>query len=157
MSQVQQTIPNFDQFKILLDKAMAAIQAQPIELSAAVVSAAIIYSLKRLTTPSPYSNLNGRPRKTFMSGHMNDLLSPHNIAFHDALQDTYGSVSKVYGAFGKEDLYVSDPRFMHEVLVKEADTVFRHPQYFYDINNASFGPGLISSAGARHKAQRKVD
>ena len=32
----------------------------------------------------------------------------------------------------REDLYVSDPRFLHEVLVKSENTVFRHPQYFYE-------------------------
>ncbi|CUA72807.1 hypothetical protein RSOLAG22IIIB_10308 [Rhizoctonia solani] len=32
----------------------------------------------------------------------------------------------------------------------------KYMQYYYDINDASFGPGLIASAGHRHKAQRKM-
>ncbi|CCO36378.1 Cytochrome P450 3A11 [Rhizoctonia solani AG-1 IB] len=156
MSHLQQTF-DISEFQKLLDTAMAAVQARPIGFSVVAIASALGgYSLKRLLAPSAYPNLDGPPRKDFLYGHLKDVVMPYNIAFHDSLQDTYGSVSKVYGSFGSEQLFVSDPRFMHEVLVKEADTVFRHPQYFYDINNAAFGLGLTSCAGHMHKMQRKM-
>lgn len=64
-----------------------------------------------------------------------------------------------------EQLYVSDPRAVHEILVKETDSVFRHPQFNYEwvfiamltqSNNANldlsllnicFGPGLGGASG----------
>ncbi|CAE6451389.1 unnamed protein product [Rhizoctonia solani] len=143
--------PTFDisQFQKLLGIALEVIQARPLEVSAVALAATFGgYSLKRLLAHSAYPNLDGPPRKGFIYGHLKEIVLPYNIAFHDTLQDTFGSVSKVYGTFRSEELFVSDPRFMHEVLVKEADTVFRHMQYFYDLNNATFGPGLISTSGA---------
>ncbi|KAF8671401.1 cytochrome p450 [Rhizoctonia solani] len=149
---------DISQLQQLLDTALMTVKVRPLECSAGVLTTALAgYTLKRLLASSAYPNLDGPIQKSLIYGHLNDLVLPYNIGFHDALQDTYGSVSKVYGPFGSEDLFVSDPRFMHEVLVKEADSVFRHKQYFYDINNATFGPGLISSVGRRHKAQRKTE
>ncbi|KAF8732509.1 Cytochrome P450, partial [Rhizoctonia solani] len=148
---------DISQLQQLLDTALMTVKVRPLECSAGVLTTALAgYTLKRLLASSAYPNLDGPIQKSLIYGHLNYLVLPYNIGFHDALQDTYGSVSKVYGPFGSEDLFVSDPRFMHEVLVKESDSVFRHKQYFYDINNATFGPGLISSVGRRHKAQRKV-
>ncbi|CUA74416.1 Putative cytochrome P450 cyp-13B1 [Caenorhabditis elegans] [Rhizoctonia solani] len=114
------------------------------------------YIFRRFLLPSAYPNIDGPPCKNVFSGHIFDIFSPHNISFHDTLQDTYGSVTKVKGKFGKEDLYVSDPRFLHEVLVKEVHTVFRHPQGFYEIMAATFGLGLLATTGELHKAQRKL-
>ncbi|GAB1524284.1 hypothetical protein RhiTH_007437 [Rhizoctonia solani] len=139
---------DISQLQQLLDTALMTVKVRPLECSAGVLTTALAgYTLKRLLASSAYPNLDGPIQKSLIYGHLNDLVLPYNIGFHDALQDTYGS---------SEDLFVSDPRFMHEVLVKEADSVFRHKQYFYDINNATFGPGLISSVGRRHKAQRKM-
>lgn len=36
----------------------------------------------------------------FIKGHLSKLFGPGEIAFHDNLQDTYGSACKVYGLFG---------------------------------------------------------
>lgn len=94
-----------------------------------------------------------QPLMTCATGHLKSLYSPYGLHFHDTLQDTYGSLSKIRGLFGasllkllqhlysrllishltqSEQLYISDPRALHEILVKENDTVFRHPQFIYE-------------------------
>ncbi|CUA76152.1 Putative cytochrome P450 cyp-13B1 [Caenorhabditis elegans] [Rhizoctonia solani] len=154
MSQPQ-LLFDFNQLQLLGNKALKIFRSHPVECFIALsIVACVGYVFRHALRAPAYPNVDGPPRKSFFSGvlpgHLFELLSPHNLAFHDQLQDKYGSVSKVYGDFGREDLYVSDPRFLHEVLVKSADIVFRHPQYFYDINTATFGPGDL------HKGQRKT-
>ncbi|KAF8594567.1 cytochrome P450, partial [Ceratobasidium sp. AG-I] len=87
-------------------------------------------------------------------GHLHDIFSPAGLPFHDNLQDTYGSVSKVKGLFGSDELYISDPRVIHEILVKEHETA--QADNCSSINNLSFGPGLLATLGEVHKAQRKM-
>ncbi|EUC53867.1 cytochrome P450 family protein [Rhizoctonia solani AG-3 Rhs1AP] len=156
MSQPQLTF-DLNRIQLLGNSVLKIFQNQPVGCTIALSVLTCLWYTFRHTLRSPaYPNIDGPPRKSFFSGHLFELFSPHNIAFHDHLQDTYGSVSKVYGEVGREDLYVSDPRFTHEVLVKSVDTVFRHPQYMYDINTAAFGLGLLSTAGDLHKGQRKM-
>ncbi|KAF8597975.1 cytochrome P450 [Ceratobasidium sp. AG-I] len=107
-------------------------------------------------TPSSYKNIAGPPTSSFLYGHLESLYCPEGLSFHDSLQDTYGSVSLVKGLMGSEQLYISDPRAVHEIVVKETDSVFRHPQFNYDLLNICFGPGLGGVSGAMHKAQRKM-
>ncbi|KAG8728830.1 cytochrome P450-dit2 [Ceratobasidium sp. 423] len=124
---------DFNNTQLLANRVLKVIQSRPVECFIALaILASVGYVFRRTMSPPAYYNIDGPARKSFISGHLFELLSPHNLAFHDHLHDTYGSVSKVYGDFGREDLYVSDPRFLHEVLVKSVDTVFRHPQYFYE-------------------------
>ncbi|KAF8600974.1 cytochrome P450 [Ceratobasidium sp. AG-I] len=64
-----------------------------------------------------------------------DMYSPLGAPFHDRLQDTYGSLIKLSGILGAERLYISDPRALHEILVKENDQAFRRSQGFLDLEN----------------------
>ncbi|CAE6418632.1 unnamed protein product [Rhizoctonia solani] len=150
-------VGNLNQVQQLLNRATGLFSTHPLESSIGLAAASLGgYALKHLITPAQYPNIDGPPSKGVMFGHLFDIYSTEGIAFHDELQDKYGSVCKVNGMFGKEDLFVSDPRFLHEVLVKGVDVTFRHPQFFYDFNKLSFGPGLLSTRGDIHKAQRKM-
>ncbi|CAE6414136.1 unnamed protein product [Rhizoctonia solani] len=138
-------------------KVAELLQSYPLESSVALVAASLGgYTFRRLIIPSHYPNIDGPPSGGFSFGHLFDIYSAEGITFHDDLQDKYGSVCKVNGMFGKENLFVSDPRFLHEALVKGVDDTFRHPNFFYDFNKMSFGPGLLSTRGDVHKAQRKM-
>ncbi|CAE6533898.1 unnamed protein product [Rhizoctonia solani] len=138
-------------------RALGLIHDRPVGCFISISAIVLLgYMFRRFLLPPAYPNIDGPPRKSILTGHIFDIFSPHNLAFHDALQDTYGSVSKVNGTLGKENLYVSDPRFLHEVLVKEVHTVFRHPRAFYEIMNATLGLGLLATTGDLHKAQRKL-
>ncbi|KAF8714664.1 Cytochrome P450, partial [Rhizoctonia solani] len=146
-----------DQAQLLLNKAVEFLQAHPLESSIALAVASLGgYAFRHLIGPSYYPNIDGPSNNNTMFGHLFDVHSAQGITFHNELQDKYGSVSKIYGMLGREDLFVSDPRFIHEVLVKGVDVTFRHPQFFYDFSAISFGPGLFATTDNVHKAQRKM-
>ncbi|KAF8600975.1 cytochrome P450 [Ceratobasidium sp. AG-I] len=135
-----------------LDVLVQRLRARPSEsLLVAASIGSIGYVLKRLLTPSPYRNISGPPRSSFIYGHLFDIYSPLGIPFHDNLQDAYGSLCKLSGLVGPkraERLYVSDPRALHEILVKENDHAFQRSQAFQD--NLCFGPGLLGVSGIGH-------
>ncbi|CAE6378107.1 unnamed protein product [Rhizoctonia solani] len=146
-----------NQAQLLFSGILDFLQSHPLESSAAVAITSLgVYTLRHIITPSRYSNIDGPPNNSIVFGHMTKLFGAHGVGFHDELQDKYGSVCKVKGMLGKEDLFVSDPRFLHEVLVKGVDVTFSHEQYFHDFNTATLGPGLLSTNGSVHKAQRKM-
>ncbi|CEL58396.1 hypothetical protein RSOLAG1IB_08503 [Rhizoctonia solani AG-1 IB] len=141
----------------LLDRVIALVQTHPLEYCTALMCILLGgYTLRHLFMPSNYANIDGPRNNSILSGHLKSLFSLDVVPFHDMLQDKYGSVAKVNGMLGKENLYVSDPRFMHEVLVKGVDTNFRHPQFTYDFLQMSFGPGILATTDSVHKAQRKM-
>lgn len=62
---------------------------------------------------------------------------------------------KVYGFFGDEQLYISDPRALQSVVVKDQDA-FEETSVFIETNKIIFGPGLVATTGEQHKRQRKI-
>ncbi|EPQ57612.1 cytochrome P450 [Gloeophyllum trabeum ATCC 11539] len=75
------------------------------------------------------------------------------------LQEKYGGVVKVHALLGVRDahkqLYVSDPRALHYIVVKEQH-IYTETDMFIMGNKLIFGDGLISTLGAQHKKQRKM-
>ncbi|CEL63047.1 Cholesterol 24-hydroxylase OS=Mus musculus GN=Cyp46a1 PE=2 SV=1 [Rhizoctonia solani AG-1 IB] len=164
---------DLNQAHLLLDRVAMFVQTHPFESSVALAVASLGgYTMRHFITPSHYPNIDGPSSNNIVFGHLYDIHSAQGTRFHDGLQDKYGSVCKVEGIFGKENLFVSDPRFVHEVLVKGVDITFSHPKSMYDFLTLSFGPGLLSTKGGPgalifitstkclsgdvHKAQRKM-
>lgn len=58
----------------------------------------------------------------------------------------YGGAVKIHALFGEEWLYVSDPRALHHILVKEQH-IFEENDSFLSCNKLVFGDGLISTLG----------
>lgn len=70
-------------------------------------------------------------------GNLGQLFNAKGLPFHQALVEQYGGMVKVshhgrmntthlicaqvYGFFGDEQLYISDPRALQSILVKEQD------------------------------------
>ncbi|OJA08679.1 hypothetical protein AZE42_01173 [Rhizopogon vesiculosus] len=67
----------------------------------------------------------------------------------------YGGLVKIHGLFGEKWLYVSDPRALHYILVKEQH-IFEENDGFLCCNQLIFGEGLISTLGEQHRKQRKM-
>ncbi|TDL20046.1 cytochrome P450, partial [Rickenella mellea] len=104
---------------------------------------------------SALSRVPGPPRNSWWTGNLKQLLSKRAYDFHEAISAHYGGAVKYYGLFGKEHLYVSDPRALYHIVVKD--------QYSYERQNASvvlnslvFGQGVLSTIGEQHKRQRKM-
>lgn len=67
----------------------------------------------------------------------------------------YGGAIKIHALFGEEWLFVSDPRALHHILVKEQH-IFEEVDNFILSNKLVFGDGLISTLGEQHRKQRKM-
>ncbi|KAG2121145.1 cytochrome P450 [Suillus cothurnatus] len=67
----------------------------------------------------------------------------------------YGGAIKIHALFGEEWLFVSDPRALHHILVKEQH-IFEENDNFIFSNKLVFGDGLISTLGEQHRKQRKM-
>ncbi|OAX38825.1 cytochrome P450, partial [Rhizopogon vinicolor AM-OR11-026] len=69
----------------------------------------------------------------------------------------YGGLSRMIMMCGLQDewLYVSDPRVLHYILVKEQH-IFEENDVFLFCNQLMFGEGLISTLGEQHRKQRKM-
>lgn len=61
----------------------------------------------------------------------------------------------MYGFFGDEQLYISDPRALQSIIVKDQDS-FEETTTFIETNKVIFGEGLVATVGDHHKRQRKI-
>ncbi|KAB5591161.1 Cytokinin hydroxylase [Ceratobasidium theobromae] len=112
-------------------------------LAAALLAGRRVF--KHLINPSTYPNVLGPPRKSVVFGHFPEIFSPTNIEFHDALEETYGSVCKVYGLLGRQfgELRTWAAFVLASVLAPRAN-----------LNSAA--NWLYVCTASMHKAQRKV-
>ncbi|KAF7355908.1 hypothetical protein MVEN_00919800 [Mycena venus] len=111
--------------------------------------------MKPLYAPSLLRYIPGPPPESWFSGNLGQLFNGKGLPFHQELVDLYGGMVKVYGFFGDEQLYISDPRALQSILVKEQDA-YEETAVFVETNRVIFGPGLVSTTGAIHKRQRKL-
>ncbi|KAF7341554.1 hypothetical protein MSAN_02052100 [Mycena sanguinolenta] len=113
---------------------------------------------KPLYSPSLLRDIPGpRPQSWFTgaSGNLGQLFNAKGLPFHHDLVERYGGMIKVYGFFGDEQLYISDPRALQSILGKEQDA-YEETAVFVETNRVIFGPGLVSTTGDIHKRQRKL-
>ncbi|KIK54867.1 hypothetical protein GYMLUDRAFT_48408 [Collybiopsis luxurians FD-317 M1] len=138
-----------------------------IRLKALLVDVIIYYSLFRFFKwlLSPYvsrssrryrfKDIPGPPTQSWFKGNLGQLFNAKGLPFHQFLVDRFGGMVKVYGFFGDEQLYISDPHALQSVIVKDQDA-FEETKVFTDNNRIIFGPGLVSTTGDVHKKQRKI-
>lgn len=124
-----------------------------------VVAAVLGYVLWRLarwsTKPqSALSRVAGPPRESWLKGNVQNLFQDA-LEYNLRLSREYGTAVRMYGLYGQEALYVSDPLALQHIFGKD--------QQAYDANDAfitsnllMFGEGLIGTLGDQHKKQRKM-
>ncbi|KAF7369849.1 hypothetical protein MSAN_00613900 [Mycena sanguinolenta] len=81
-------------------------------------------------------------------GNLGQLFNAKGLPFHHDLVERYGGMIKVYGFFGDEQLYISDPRALQSILGKEQDA-YEETAVFVETNRVIFGPGLVSTTVLR--------
>ncbi|KAJ7078782.1 cytochrome P450 [Mycena epipterygia] len=113
------------------------------------------WRLKPFYAPSPFRNIPGPASQSWFTGNLGQLFNAKGLPFHHDLVDQYGGMVKVYGFFGDEQLYISDPCALQSILVKEQDA-YEETSVFVETNKVIFGPGLVSTTGEIHKRQRKL-
>ncbi|KAJ6548742.1 cytochrome P450 [Mycena capillaripes] len=110
---------------------------------------------KPFYSPSPLRYIPGPPSQSWFKGNLGQLFNAKGMPFHKELVDLYGGMVKVHGFFGDEQLYISDPRALQGILVREQDA-YEETAVFVETNKIIFGPGLVSTTGDMHKRQRKL-
>ncbi|CAE6475336.1 unnamed protein product [Rhizoctonia solani] len=109
-----------------------------------------------MSSDSSLSALAGPTSTSAIWGNTPDMFnSQTSMKFHDQLRESYGSVCLVKGPFGANELWVSDPRAMSEIIMKGHDD-FKQPDWFLTWLRLVFGPAVITVFGDQHKIQRKI-
>ncbi|KAI0092453.1 cytochrome P450 [Irpex rosettiformis] len=104
---------------------------------------------------SPLDNVPGPERTSFLRGNISDIFDRHGWQYHDRLANEFPAVAKYHGPFGTRGLYVSDPKALNNVIVKEQH-IYEEPRWFLGWLYMTFGPGLLSTIGDHHRRQRKM-
>ncbi|KAG6856810.1 hypothetical protein H0H87_000509 [Tephrocybe sp. NHM501043] len=74
-----------------------------------------------LFVTSPFQHIHGPPRESWFKGNLGQLFNAKGLPFHQELVERFGGMVKVHGFFGDEQLYVSDPRALHSIIIKDQD------------------------------------
>ncbi|TFK53929.1 cytochrome P450 [Heliocybe sulcata] len=110
---------------------------------------------RRVRKPkSPLADVPGPQSDHWLKGNFGRMFQD-GWDYNLQLQEKYGGVVKIHALLGTEQLYVSDPRALHYVVVKEQH-IYTETDMFIMANKLIFGDGLISTLGEQHKKQRKM-
>ncbi|KAI0086796.1 cytochrome P450 [Irpex rosettiformis] len=109
---------------------------------------------RHYVVPSTLDSIPGPPRQSFLLGNIGILFGREGWDFYDKLRG-YGSVARLDGILGSKLLFTYDPKVLQHILLKDQQS-FGEPSWFLAYNMASYGPGLLSVEGKRHKRQRKM-
>lgn len=104
---------------------------------------------------STLHNVRGPPRDSWLLGNLARVYDFNAFATHRKFEEEYGSVMKFYGLLGEEQLYISDPKALYNIFIKEQD-VYVEPEEYYIVGYLHFGEGIFSSRGEDHRRQRKL-
>ncbi|PPR04155.1 hypothetical protein CVT24_010715 [Panaeolus cyanescens] len=119
-----------------------------------VASLALIKVFRRFTK-AELENIPGPPAESFIRGVFPKYFNANGWAYHRYLWGTYGAVIRLKGMFGENALYVHDPKALHHIFVKDQHIFLQSPTVAAAYG-LFFGPGLLGSAGKRHKKQRQL-
>ncbi|KAH9923711.1 cytochrome P450 [Epithele typhae] len=73
----------------------------------------------------PFSNVAGPPSGSFITGNLLQIFARDSWDFIKNLNDTYGPVARIRGMFQVPWLHVYDPKALHSMLVKDAESYSR--------------------------------
>ncbi|KZP14950.1 cytochrome P450 [Athelia psychrophila] len=113
---------------------------------------ALAWRLLKLFAKHPFDNLPGPPSASIFFGNIKQFQIPQAWAFHQNIAETYGHVVKYHGFGNQAQLWVSDPKALHYILVKEQDS-YDVP---FHLRKVLFGDGLAGTLGEHHRKQRKM-
>ncbi|KAF9482535.1 cytochrome P450 [Pholiota conissans] len=109
-------------------------------------------ALKPWVVKSPLDNVPGPRSDSFVKGVFTKFFNNNAWAYHQYLAKTFGSIIKIRGPFGENELFIFDPKAMYHIFVKDQH-IF---EKFVRGSNLIFGEGLLSTLGEQHRKQRKM-
>ncbi|EIN08093.1 cytochrome P450 [Punctularia strigosozonata HHB-11173 SS5] len=110
---------------------------------------------RRLVTKSILRNLPRLPVAGFLQGNLADILDPIAGMEKQELCAKLGSIVQFNGFIGDEQLYVTDPRALQHILIRD-EGKFEELRSVVGFTLLNFGRSLPSLEGAAHRAQRKI-
>ncbi|KZP14939.1 cytochrome P450 [Athelia psychrophila] len=113
---------------------------------------ALAWRILKLFAKHPFDNLPGPPSPSIFFGNIKQFENPQAWAFHQNMAETYGRVVKYRGLGHQAQLWVSDPKALHYIVIKEQD-VYDIPVH---IRKVLWGEGLLGTQGDHHRKQRKM-
>ncbi|KAG5636862.1 hypothetical protein H0H81_006584 [Sphagnurus paluster] len=126
---------------------------------ALVVVLTVYQLLRRFVVKTSLDNIPGPPSNSFIKavqqGNMRQLFNTNGWEFHHKLGETFGRVALVLGLFGDKQLYISDPKALYYILVKNQD-LFDHSEANLTMLSLIFGQSVGSTTGDQHRKLRKM-
>ncbi|KAI0733602.1 cytochrome P450 [Fomitopsis betulina] len=100
--------------------------------------------------------IRGPQATSLWTGNLKEFYSRDAGGYQRHLSRQYGSVIKLNGFLGTPVLYISDPKALHTILIKE-EHIFYESEEFIATTGLVFGShSLLSTLGAEHSRQRKL-
>ncbi|KAI5122854.1 hypothetical protein M0805_003148 [Coniferiporia weirii] len=130
---------------------MLSVVLQSTLLCALLVPA--VYLWRRYT--SSVRHLNGPASVSFWRGNLGQVYARDGWQFHREIVERFGGAVKIHGLLGCHQVYVSDPKALYHMLVKDASD-YEETKWYTEGNMLVFGPGLLSTTGSHHRKQRKM-
>ncbi|KAJ7170583.1 cytochrome P450 [Mycena crocata] len=109
----------------------------------------------RLLAHRLLNNIPGPRAHSILTGNLGSLYSINGWDFHKELGEKYGGVVRIHALLGEKQLYVFDPKALHQIIVKDQD-IFEETDSFIHGCRVMFGEGILSSLGEQHRKQRKM-
>ncbi|KZP03345.1 hypothetical protein FIBSPDRAFT_664130, partial [Athelia psychrophila] len=94
------------------------LQALGVAVLLAVTRAVWLIS-RRAVVKSPLRNMPGPPSTSWRTGHLGNLYNPYGMSWHHQLNQKYGGAVQINGIMGDEHIYVSDPKALHHICVRD--------------------------------------
>ncbi|THU97782.1 cytochrome P450 [Dendrothele bispora CBS 962.96] len=141
------------------------------QLLTALISAIVLWPLLRLIRRSQRQrkpsihDVPGPKPESWLTGNLLQMFDPRKgWEFHGMMLEKFGAVASYHTFFGSKRLYISDPKSLHHILIKDQVTgspglhtgTYDESRSFIEFNKLVFGQGLLSTVGEHHRKQRKV-
>ncbi|CAA7265269.1 unnamed protein product [Cyclocybe aegerita] len=103
---------------------------------------------------SPLHALHGPSSKSFLFGHMKQILEAEDMIEQQKWIEEYGSTFKYKGFAGMNRLYTTDPKALNHIFVN--NMVYQKPDAVRHNLRMILGNGLVVVEGEKHRQQRKI-
>lgn len=112
-------------------------------------------TLRRIVVKTDLDNVPGPASDSFLKGNFWKVFSVNAWSFHKKIGHEYGRVVRIDAVLGDKMLYVSDPKALHHIVVKDQN-IFQETDSFLASSRLLFGEGLLATIGDQHRKQRKM-
>ncbi|KAF8896762.1 cytochrome p450 [Gymnopilus junonius] len=108
-----------------------------------------------LVQKSGLDNIAGPPAVSFWTGVYRRVFHLNAWGFHREMAIKYGGVIKIKALFGETQLYIFDPKAVHQIFNKDHH-IFDEMESFTLICRLILGDGLFGTHGEQHRKQRRM-